>query len=121
MIAGACFAAGLMSFELVTFHLASTHLIGASWIPLLLALSTGLGVVASLVLGKLYDRIGLPVVLAAGVMSALFAPLAFAGNIIALVIAMLLWGVGYAIQSMASAGWLEASRPGCSTNIHGSR
>jgi MFS family permease len=98
MIAGACFAAGLMSFELVSFHLASTHAIRAPWIPLLLALSTGFGVLASLVLGRLYDRIGLPVVLAAVAASALFAPLAFAGNVIALVLAMLLWGIGYATQ-----------------------
>jgi MFS family permease len=98
MLAGACFAAGLMSFELVTFHLSSTRTIGAPWIPMLLALSTGFGVIASLVLGRLYDRVGLPIVLAAVVASSLFAPLAFAGNMVALVVAVLLWGIGYATQ-----------------------
>jgi MFS family permease len=98
VLAGACFAAGLMSFELVTFHLASTRTIAPPWIPVLLALSTGFGVIASLVLGKLYDRVGLPIVLCAVVASSLFAPLAFAGNAIAIVVAMLMWGVGYATQ-----------------------
>jgi MFS family permease len=98
MLGGACFAAGLMSFELVTFHLSRTHAVAAPWIPVLLALSTGFGVIASLVLGRFYDRVGLPVLLAAVAASALFAPLAFAGNLAALVIAMLLWGIGYATQ-----------------------
>jgi len=98
MIAAACFAMGLMSFELVTFHLSSTKTISAPWIPALLALSTGFGVLASLVLGRLYDRAGLPIVLGAVVASSLFAPLAFAGNVAAIIVAMLLWGIGYAAQ-----------------------
>ena len=98
MLAGACFAAGLMSFELVTFHLSVTRTVGTPWIPMLLALSTGLGVIASLVLGRLYDRVGLPIVLGAVVASSLFTPLAFAGNLVALLFAMLLWGIGYATQ-----------------------
>ncbi len=48
MIAGACFAAGLISYELMAFHLASTKAIGEQWIPVLLAFSTGCSVVASL-------------------------------------------------------------------------
>jgi MFS family permease len=98
MVAAACFAAGLMSFELVTFHLSGTGTIATPWIPALLALSTGFGVLASLVLGRLYDRVGLPVVLGAVAASALFAPLAFSGNVAAVVVAMLLWGIGYAAQ-----------------------
>src|SRR5947207_2198273 len=65
MLAGSFCAAGLMSFEFVSFHLASTGTVTETWIPLFLAISTGLGVLASLVLGRLYDRIGLPVILAA--------------------------------------------------------
>jgi predicted MFS family arabinose efflux permease len=55
-------------------------------------------VIASLVLGRLYDRIGLPVVLVAVFLSSLFAPLAFQGTLVAAIIAMPLWGIGYATQ-----------------------
>jgi MFS family permease len=98
MAAGGCFAAGLLSFELMTFHLARSHLVTTSWIPALLALSTGLGVLASLALGKLFDRFGTLVVGVAVVVSAAFAPLALSNDRVLLIIAMLPWGIGYATQ-----------------------
>lgn len=98
MVGGACFGAGLLSFELVTFHLASTRMVTGPWLPLLLALSTGFGVVASLVLGKLYDRVGYPIVFGAMIASAAFAPLAFSSERTLVIIAMLPWGIGYAVQ-----------------------
>jgi len=98
MLAGACFAAGLLSYELIAYHLAETGLVEGSWIPVLLAFATGCGVIASLVLGRLYDRIGLPVVLIAVVLSALFTPLVLQGTLLAALVAMPLWGIGYATQ-----------------------
>jgi len=98
MVAAACFAAGLMSFELISFYLASTKLVAGPWIPVMLAFSTFCGVIASLVLGKLYDRIGMPVLFVAVLLSALFAPLVFQGSFTAALLAMPLWGIGYATQ-----------------------
>jgi predicted MFS family arabinose efflux permease len=98
MVAGACFAAGLLSYELIAYHLAGTGLVEGAWIPVLLAFSTGCGVIASLVLGRLYDRMGLPVVLTAVTLSAFFTPLIFQGTLLAALLAMPLWGIGYATQ-----------------------
>ena len=80
MLAGAFFAAGLMSFELISYHLAANKIIEGPWIPVLLALATAFGVIASLVLGKLYDGYGMPVLLAAVLLSAMFSPLVFFGG-----------------------------------------
>jgi predicted MFS family arabinose efflux permease len=99
MIAAAFFGAGLMSFELIGYHLSSARIVSPHSIPLLLALSTAGGVIASLVLGRLYDRAALPVLLSAVVVSACFSPLVFLGSGFVPVLAgMLLWGVGYAVQ-----------------------
>jgi MFS family permease len=98
MAAGALFAAGLMSYELISFHLVQTGLISRSWMPVALAFATGCGVIANLLLGRLHDRFGLPVTLVAVALSALFTPLAFTGSIAAVLVAMPLWGVGYAVQ-----------------------
>ena len=68
------------------------------WIPIFLALSTGGGVIASLVFGKAYDRVGLPAILAAIILSAAFAPLVFLGSFFTVLAGMLLWGIGYATQ-----------------------
>lgn len=98
MLAGALFAAGLMSFELISYHLSTTKTVTDYWIPVLLASSTAFGVVVNLVAGKLYDKIGLPVVLVAVVLSALFSPFVFLGGLPLVVVGMLLWGIGYATQ-----------------------
>jgi predicted MFS family arabinose efflux permease len=99
MCGAACFAAGLMSYELISYHLARTGIIAQTWIPVLLAFATGSGVIANLVLGKTFDRLGLPVLLAATTASALFTPLALITEQRWLVIAaMPLLGIGYAVQ-----------------------
>jgi hypothetical protein len=98
MAAGALFASGLLNFELISYHFSATNIVSGYLIPVLLAFSTGAGVIANLVLGRLFDRFGLPVVLVAVVLSALFAPIVFAGGLIAVWAAMPLWGIGYATQ-----------------------
>jgi len=98
MIAGACFAAGVMSFELIAFHLAKSGF-DPSWIPALLAAGTVASIAASLAMGKLYDRIGMRVVTAGVCVSALFSPLVFLSDgAVEVVAGLLLWGVGYAVQ-----------------------
>src|SRR6185369_14868848 len=65
MIAAACFGAGLMSFEFVSFHLSNTGAVTGYWVPLFLVIATAVSVVASLLLGRLYDRHGLRIILIA--------------------------------------------------------
>lgn len=98
MTAGACFAAGLMSFELISYHLSSSGIVTPHWIPIFLALSTGVGVIASLVLGRLYDRAGIWVVVAGVCLTAIFPPLVFLGGFWVALIGLLFWGIGYATQ-----------------------
>jgi MFS family permease len=98
MVAGTCFAAGMMSYELVGFHLVTTHAVAAHWIPVLLAFATGCGVIASLVLGKLYDRFELSTILSAVFLSALFSPFVFFGGFYGVLIGVVLLGVAYATQ-----------------------
>jgi MFS family permease len=96
--AGALFAAGLMSFELISYHLSKAKIASEQWIPVMLAISTAFGVLASLAFGKLYDRIGVPVVIAAVCASAAFSPFVFLGGFWLVLFGMLLWGLGYATQ-----------------------
>ncbi len=98
MLAGALFAAGLMSFELISYHLSKAKIASEQWIPVMLAVATAFGVLADLAFGKLYDRVGLPVVIGAVCISAAFSPFVFLGGFWLVLIGMLLWGVGYATQ-----------------------
>jgi predicted MFS family arabinose efflux permease len=98
MAAAACFGAGLISYELVAYHLATAKVVGEHWIPVLLAASTGCGVIASLILGRLYDRAPLPTLLTAVFLASLFSPFAFIAGFPAVLIGMVFWGIGYATQ-----------------------
>jgi len=98
MVAAACFGAGLMSFEFISVHFASHHTVNEQWIPIFLGISTGFGVLANLVLGRLYDRAGISTVVGAVLVSALFSPFVFLGSFGVALFGMLLWGVGYATQ-----------------------
>jgi len=98
MVAGALLAAGLMSFEFISYHLSSTGVVTGYWIPIFLAISTGMGVIANLVFGKLFDRFGVPIVIVAIALSSMFPPLVFLGGFYGVLGGLILWGVGYAAQ-----------------------
>jgi MFS family permease len=98
MVGGSCFAAGLMSFELVSYHLSSNRIVTGHWIPIFLALGTAMAVVASLFFGRLYDRVGIAAVVIAVVLASLFSPLVFFGSFWTVLGGLLLWGIGYATQ-----------------------
>jgi MFS family permease len=53
-----------------------------------------MGALAALVFGRLLDRLGLPIVLAAFFLSALFALLVFLGGFALALVGMVLWGIG---------------------------
>jgi predicted MFS family arabinose efflux permease len=117
MLAAACFGAGLMSFEFISYHLSSRGTVTEHWIPLFLAIATGMGVIASLILGRLYDRIGLPVVLAGVCLCSLFSPLVFLGGFGTALTGLLLWGVGYATQDTLLKAVVAGMLPEAKRNL----
>jgi predicted MFS family arabinose efflux permease len=98
MLAGAFFAAGLMSFELIAYHLGNAGTVSPELVPALLALATVAGIAGSLLLGRLYDRKGIAVVVVAVCAASLFSPLVFLAGPAAVMVGLALWGIGYAIQ-----------------------
>ncbi len=99
MLGGACFAAGLMSFEFIAYHLSMTGTVTEQWLPIYLAAATAFAVIASLVLGRTYDRIGIGAVVGAVIVAAAFSPLVFFSGVWWWALAgLFLWGVGYAVQ-----------------------
>lgn len=98
MVAGTLFAAGVMSFELVAYHLSSSGTVTEHWLPVFLSLATVASVIASLVLGRLYDRVGIGAVVGAVLVAAAFSPFVFFGGFWVALAGLLLWGVGYATQ-----------------------
>ena len=98
MLAGAFVAAGLISFELISYHFSKTAVVPEHWIPIFFALAMGTDAIASLIFGRLFDRIGSTIVLIAFFLSSLFAPFVFLGNFSVALIGMILWGIGFGAQ-----------------------
>lgn len=94
----ALIAAGYADFPLIAYHLAKHHVVGSAWIPVLYAAAMATEALAALVLGRLFDRVGLRTVVGATVLTAFFAPLVFLGGATLAVCGMVLWGLGMAAQ-----------------------
>ena len=98
MAGGACVAAGLVSFELISYHFAKAGTADTHLIPLFFSVAMATNAIASLIFGKLFDRLGNPIVVLAFFLSSLFAPLVFFGDFWMAMMGMVLWGIGFGAQ-----------------------
>jgi len=85
---------GFAEFPLLAFHFKTVEIAPDAAIPVFYAVAMGVDGLAALVFGRLYDRIGLPVLIAIFGSTAFFAPLAFLGSRPVALLGMGLWGVG---------------------------
>ena len=119
--AAALIAAGYADFPLIAFHFGKTNLIAPVWIPAFYALAMAAEAMAALLLGRLFDRIGIGTMILATCASALSAPLAFLGDSKAALVGMVLWGVGMGAQGSvmraAIAPFAPASKRGTAYGI----
>jgi MFS family permease len=90
--------AGYADFPLVAFHFQRTGSVPQVWVPFVYAIAMGAGGLGSLAFGRLFDRIGLRVLLPLTVLSALFAPLVFLGGFAGAVAGGALWGLGMGVH-----------------------
>ncbi len=98
IVAVAFIAAGYADFPLIAYHFDKAQIMPAAWIPILYAVAMGVDGVGALVLGSLFDRIGIRTMILATVASAAAAPLVFLGDFPLAVIGMACWGVGTGAQ-----------------------
>jgi MFS family permease len=96
---GACLAAGYADFSLIAYHFHRAAVLPADWIPIFYAVAMGVDALAALVLGRLFDRLGLKVIIAAPLLSVAFAPLVFGGGFAAALLGTVFWGLGMGAQS----------------------
>lgn len=91
-------AVGYADWPLIALHFSQHHLVRAAVTPILYAVAMAAEALAALVLGKLFDRIGLVSVLAITVITAAYAPMVFLGGLPLVVLGILAWGLGMAAQ-----------------------
>lgn len=109
-------AAGYADFPLIAYHFATTSAVPDVWIPVFYAGAMGVDALAALLFGRLFDQKGISVLIVAALLSSLFAPLVFLGDVYAALGGMVLWGIGMGAQESimraAVAGMVSADRRG---------
>lgn len=105
-------ALGFINFPLLAYFFLRD--LPSQMIPLFYALAVFVSGVASLYLGKLYDRYGMKVIFFTSMLSALFVPFVFSSNSAAILFGMVLWGVGWGSQGSilraAVSRWVSTER-----------
>jgi MFS family permease len=108
VVAVGLLGAGYADFPLIAFHFGKTAVLPSEWIPLFYAVAMGVDAVAALVLGLLFDRLGMPVIVVTAALSAFFAPLVFWGGFNLALLGMVLWGIGMgSLESIIKAALAE--------------
>jgi MFS family permease len=108
VVAVGLLGAGYADFPLIAYHFGQTTLVSPGWIPLFYAMAMAVDGVAALILGHLFDRLGLRVIMGTAVLSALFAPLVFLGGFKLALLGMVLWGIGMgSLESIIKAALAE--------------
>lgn len=124
LVAIGLIAAGYADFPLIAYHFQKTALASEGWIPVFYMVAMGVDAVAALVCGRLFDRLGFPVLGGVALVSCLFAPLVFLGNFRVAMLGMVLWGIGMGAQESimraAVAGMVPAARRGTAYGVFNS-
>lgn len=98
-LAGAALvAAGFADFPLIAFHFQKTGSVPKDWVPILYAIAMGVSGVGSLVFGRLFDRVGISILIPLTLVSAFFAPLVFLGGFWPALIGAAVWGLGMGVH-----------------------
>jgi Major Facilitator Superfamily len=96
--AGSLIAAGFADFALIGFHFHKANTVSSNLIPVFYAVAMASSAIASIPLGRLFDRFGPNISLFAFFISAAAAPFVFLGTSVAALIGMVFWGIGMSAQ-----------------------
>jgi MFS family permease len=99
VVAVACIAAGYADFPLIAYHLQKNAVMAPTLIPILYAAAMAVSGISALLFGRLFDKLGAPALIAAALLSSVFAPLTFSFSPTLALVGMILWGIGMGAQN----------------------
>lgn len=89
---------GFANFQLLSYHFKASHLMADAWIPVAFAVAMAVDAAAALVVGKLYDRVGVRVLFALPLGTLLAVLLVFSFRPILAWAGVLVWGIVMGVQ-----------------------
>ncbi len=98
-LAGAALAgAGFADFPLISYHFQHAGTVAPALTPVFYAVAMAVSGTGSLVLGRIFDRAGIGILIPLTIVAAVYAPLAFLGGFWATLVGVALWGLGMGVQ-----------------------
>jgi MFS family permease len=89
---------GYAHFQLISYHFSLSTLFSDAQIPVFFAVAMGVDALVALIVGPLFDRAGLRVLLAVPILSIPITPLAFSTNHVMALSGVIFWGAVMGIQ-----------------------
>jgi MFS family permease len=116
ILAVALIAAGYTDFPLISYHFQRADVVLGGMIAIFYSVAMGVDAISALIFGRLFDRVGISIMIVVALISSLFAPLVFFGGFYAALLGMAIWGVGMGAQESimraAVAGMSSIQRRG---------
>lgn len=103
LLASILVAAGFADFSLIAYHFETSSVVAPVWIPIFYAGAMGISGAGSLLFGRLFDHVGIVVLIPLTIISAFFAPLVFWGGFVLALLGVLLWGLGMGVHESIMA------------------
>ena len=98
-LAGAALvAAGFADFSLIAYHFQKASVIPNTWVPVFYSVAMAVSGIGSLLFGRLFDRVGLWILIPLTIISAASAPMVFLGGFWLALIGSALWGLGMGVH-----------------------
>lgn len=91
-------AAGFADFQLIAFHLAKSTALKDVWIPVAYSIAMAVSGAGSLLFGRMFDKIGIGILIPLTLISSVFAPLVFFGGFWTVIVGSALWGLGMGVH-----------------------
>jgi len=91
-------SAGLISFQLLSYHVKTGNFVPDYLLPLLYGLAMGVDAIAALGIGRAYDKHGLRVLMILPLLIIPIIPLTLLGTVISIVVAVIVWGIVIGMQ-----------------------
>jgi predicted MFS family arabinose efflux permease len=98
-LAGAALvAAGFADFPLIAYHFERSRVVTTDVVPVFYAVAMAVSGTGSLMFGRLFDRVGIGILVPLTLVAAGFAPLVFLGGFWAGLVGVSLWGLGMGVH-----------------------
>jgi len=91
-------AAGFADFQLIAYHFEKADAVNDMWIPVMYSIAMAVSGSGSLLFGRMFDRVGIGVLIPLTLISAVFAPLVFLGGFWPVIVGSALWGLGMGVH-----------------------